>query len=753
MSGLANHDTTQVVGGASGFRQRETCKVPNRASLLGYRRGFQDCAYGLSHLATTTSLMEARVTTATRRLRRTGVAGFAAAVTAGAMLVGTATNAFAFSTVALQLASGASAATVSPGDASDAAATTQVSLGNTFAIANTLVLKLEGTGVAPGTTNGGVAFAAAPTVTVTGPFTTAFGATAGSTSDVAPTFTSALGSSAGAASLTGVKDEDTITITNSSAGTAGDFYTVTISGVTLKVGSAAPNGVVQLHGYASDGGTSLTAPVTIANVLNTKTSLTEVSAAPSSTGVAVGPIALSEVTAGAVFVGGTTSTVRLTLGGVGTPTFTAGVTPTVTVPAGYSSSALVTGAASNQYQFTVTAPATAVAAVVSISGLTVDVSAATGAVTLTATRQLPTVAAIGGTVTAIGVLNQSRTGGTDRYATAGQLFNLGGFTGGALHVAVIASGANYPDALSANYLAAGLNGGFGTRVLLTDPNVLPQPTQQALITGAIATVYIVGGTSAVSTNVSNAIAAMHVSNNNANAFINVIRVAGADRYATNNQVDLFNGASSVNTAIVAVGSNFADALSVAPAVVTKKFPLVLTNGPSLSAAAQSTLVNLGIKNVIIVGGTSAVAAATEASIKALGITIAYRIAGADRTQTAQMIATYETTGTGTAAFAATTAYAALNGLGFGVTTVYVARGDGFADALAAGTVAAAVTGTALPVLTAASPILLTGDPSTLGAGIPAYLGGKSASLTTVNILGLTSAVSVPTTNAVIASIS
>ena len=141
----------------------------------------------------------------------------------------------------------------------------------------------------------------------------------------------------------------------------------------------------------------------------------------------------------------------------------------------------------------------------------------------------------------------------------------GGFTGGTNNVAVIASGANYPDALSANYLAAGLNGGAGTRVLLTDPNVLPQPTSQALITGGIKTVYIVGGTAAVSANVSNAIAAMHVGNNNANAFINVIRVAGADRYATNNQVDLFNGAAvGVNTAIVAVGSNFADALSVAP---------------------------------------------------------------------------------------------------------------------------------------------------------------------------------------------
>src|ERR1039457_3554448 len=75
--GNPNHDTTQVVGGASGFRQRETCRVPTRAVLRGYRRGFQDGAEGLSPPATTTSVMEERVTTATRRLRGASVAGLA----------------------------------------------------------------------------------------------------------------------------------------------------------------------------------------------------------------------------------------------------------------------------------------------------------------------------------------------------------------------------------------------------------------------------------------------------------------------------------------------------------------------------------------------------------------------------------------------------------------------------------------------------------------------------------------------------
>jgi len=689
------------------------------------------------------------VTTATRRLRRTGAATLVAAVTAGVTLIATAGSALALSTVAYQLVTANSQTTVNPGQATAAAADSELSLGNSFAIGNTIVLHLEGTGVNQNQTNEGVGFAAAPTITVSGPFTTSFGATAGSTSDVAPTFTSALASSAGAATVAGIKDEDVLTVTNSSAGATGDFYTVTVGGVTLKVGSAAVNGAVNIRPYNEDptisGATALAAAVLVANVSNAALSLTEVSAAPSTQGVALSPVKITEVTAGAV-VGVGSNTIQLVLTGAGTPQFVAGVTPTVTVPSGYADTANAT-TASGTYTFTVTGPATPVAAVITISGLTVNLTAGgTGVVTLTASRTAPSALAIGAAA-AIGVLTTGRVGGTDRYATASQLFlnNPASFTGGAGLAAVLASGANYPDALSANYLAQGL----GTRVLLTDPNVLPQPTYQALITAGIKTVYIVGGTAAVSSNVSNAIAATHVSNNNANAFINVIRVAGADRYATNNQVDLYNGATvGVNTAVVAVGSNFADALSVAPVVVTKHFPLVLTDGAALSSAAQSTLVNLGIKNVLIVGGTSAVSAAVEASIKALGITIVYRIAGADRTLTASSIATYETTGTGTAAFPATSAYSALNGLGLNIAQVYVARGDGFADALAAGTVAGGI-GTGAVV----GAILLTGDPNTLGAGIPAYLGGKAANVSTLTVLGLTSAVSVATASAAVASIS
>jgi putative cell wall-binding protein len=690
------------------------------------------------------------VTTATRRLRRTGVAGFAAAVTAGAMLIGTATSAFAAELAVTDHVSAGTATTVFPGSTAQAAGDLLVNVPNVFHIGDTLTVNLAG-GAGCGITNGAVGFSAAPTVAASGPTVGTFGAGAtGNTADVTPTFTSAISSSTGACTTAGVKDVLTLTFTNSSNTTApADNYLITVSGQKVNVGSAATTGIVT-ETPAGTGGTA----ATIATVTNTKAAITEVSAAPSTT-VTLNTLTLTEVTAGALLPTGTHNIVLTLAGGtLATGTFVTTVTPTVTAPAGYTVGTIVVAAGT--ITIPITTPATAVAAVVTVAGIQVALGAPTGVLDITAT----TGTVWGSAQPAVGVLNQLRTGGTDRYATAAQLFTAGGYTGGTLHVAVIASGANYPDALSANYLATGLNnttiaGGAGTRVLLTDPNVLPQPTQQALITGNIATVYIVGGPAAVSTNVSNAIAAMHVSNNNANAFINVIRVAGADRYATNNQVDLFNGAvPGVTTAIVAVGSNFADALSVAPTVVSKKFPLVLTAGAVLSASAQSTLVNLGIKNVIIVGGTSAVSAAVEASIKALGITIAYRLAGADRTITAQDIAIWETTAAATQAFAATTSYALLNGLGFSKTAVDVARGDGFADALAAGTVAGAVvSGTAAPIVGNAIPILLTGDPNTLGAGIPAYLSGKAATLATVTILGLTSAVSVPTANAVIASIS
>ena len=124
-----------------------------------------------------------------------------------------------------------------------------------------------------------------------------------------------------------------------------------------------------------------------------------------------------------------------------------------------------------------------------------------------------------------------------------------------------------------------------------------------------------------------------------------------------------------------------------------------------------------VKNVIIVGGTSAVSQAVETAITAAGIKVQYRIAGADRTATAAQIAAWALNG-----LPVTPTYQALAAIPGWVSnsaTVWLARGDNFADALAAGPVAGAL----------GESIVLTASPTTVGPGIATYFAGQAGAIT------------------------
>jgi putative cell wall-binding protein len=693
--------------------------------------------------------MEARVTTATRRLRRSAVATLAATVTAGVAILASSTSAFAaFGTVTNQVDTTTGATTVFPGTTAVGIGSDDFNLTNAFNIGDTLTVTLN---KAPGcgTTSGAVGFSAVPTVTATGPTTLTFGggvASADASSTTLPKFTVATQSSAGACTTAGIKDQLLITFTNSATGVTTDNFELVVGGQTVNIGSAVTNGAVTESALAN--AAVVAAPPTVATVANTKASVSAITSAPASGAtqtVAVGTVTLSDVGTSNIIA----SPIYLT---ASAGVFTTGDAPVVTGPTGSTWTVTGQGTAT----LTLTAGGTAfptTANTFTITGLTVDVPAGNGSYTILAkfTAPSPGVTTIGAAFTVIAVSAQNRIGGIDRYASSAQLFNTKFIPttvpayAGATSV-VLASGANYPDALSATYLAATL----GTGVVLTDPNIIPQQTLAVLTNGTISTVYIVGGTAAISANEQTQIAALHKGNAPLSSLLTVLRVAGADRYATNNAADLFSGASAGSTtAVVAVGTNFADALAAGPAVYAgaggKPFPLVLTDGGTLSTSATSTLTNLGITKVVIVGGTAAVSAAVEASIKALpGITIAYRLAGADRTLTASMIGTWETTG-----LASSGVYGALASLAFpksATANVYIARGDGFADALSA----AAVAGAQKQV------ILLTGGPTLLGAGITAYLGvlptGTFTNVGGLTAVGLTGAVSAATFAAAVASL-
>lgn len=249
-----------------------------------------------------------------------------------------------------------------------------------------------------------------------------------------------------------------------------------------------------------------------------------------------------------------------------------------------------------------------------------------------------------------------RLAGYTRYETAGLLFDQGNWQqGGSI---VLASGANYPDALAASALAGDLN----APIMLTDPNVLSSETEQRIQNLKPSRVYIIGGKAAVSASVERRVAQLTGSG------ANIQRIAGDTRYDTSLKV-----ASSLSnpsdTVIVTTGTNYADALSISPYAFASGSPVVLSSPSSgLSDSALKAIKKAGYKKAVIVGGTSAVPALVALQLKAQGIGSITRLSGDTRYATSAKIAEFELK----------------QNVGFTMDGAYLATGQNFPDALAAG---------------------------------------------------------------------
>ena len=192
----------------------------------------------------------------------------------------------------------------------------------------------------------------------------------------------------------------------------------------------------------------------------------------------------------------------------------------------------------------------------------------------------------------------------------------------------------------------------------------------------------------------------------------------------------------------ATGQTFPDAMSASAMSYAQQWPILLTQQAALSTQASAAIVDLGIKQVIVMGGPIAISDAVVLQVEALGVSV-LRIAGTDLTDTAQLLAEFELSSTVNGSGQAT-------GLGWAVSHAYgvnVARGDFYADALA-GSVVGGRTKT---------PIVLTLNPSTLGTGIPALFNAEHAlavpnQVDAITVLGGPMAVTPATVSAVLASI-
>jgi putative cell wall-binding protein len=279
-------------------------------------------------------------------------------------------------------------------------------------------------------------------------------------------------------------------------------------------------------------------------------------------------------------------------------------------------------------------------------------------------------------------------------------------------------------------------------VLLTETGSVPARTLDALRDSGAGTVYLLGGTAAISDAVAAQLAATpsYDCTGVRGAALQVVRLFGADRFDTARRIAEYAGTGAVGTsvapgtsrplrtAVVASGLGFADALAAGPlsyagaATTTygsgRGFPTLLTGSAALSPEVESALRDLGIEQVLLPGGTGVVSAAVQSRLEALGLNV-IRLAGTNRSETAVAVARF-----------------AVESLGFPRSEVALARGDAFADALAGAAYAGKRT----------APLLLTAGPTTLGDATRDYLLAGGDLTNSLTVFGGEGAVSTGTLN-------
>ena len=287
--------------------------------------------------------------------------------------------------------------------------------------------------------------------------------------------------------------------------------------------------------------------------------------------------------------------------------------------------------------------------------------------------------------------NTIRFYGADRYETAVSV-SKGNWTSS--EYAILARGDEFPDALCAGPLAKAYN----APILLTETKQLNTCVANELKRLNAKTIFIVGGTGAVSQAVENSLKTM--------SGVTVKRLFGTDRFGTSeaiaNQVKLKLG--SVNKAAVAYAYNYPDALSISAIAANMGMPILLTDVNQLPTETSKFIKDNNISQSYVVGGSGVI----SDKVKVL-LPNAKRLGGIDRFATnVEVMKEFQ------------------NNIDF--SKVYAAVGDGprgdeFADALS-GSAAAAMS---------KSPVLLTYK--TVAPSIAGYINGKLGTNTVIAALG------------------
>ena len=190
-----------------------------------------------------------------------------------------------------------------------------------------------------------------------------------------------------------------------------------------------------------------------------------------------------------------------------------------------------------------------------------------------------------------------RISGTDRYQTARQVVRdafPGSTSPGAVRSAYLATGLNYPDALS----AAAAAGAAGVPVLLANGQAdsVDAATLELIRYLGVTTVTIVGGTVVVSPGMESSLVA---------AGLTVSRVGGSDRFQTSQMVSENAFPTGAPQIFLATGYQFPDALAGAALAGLRRSPLYVVPPTCVPARVLSDIASSGASRITLLGGATA----------------------------------------------------------------------------------------------------------------------------------------------------
>lgn len=198
---------------------------------------------------------------------------------------------------------------------------------------------------------------------------------------------------------------------------------------------------------------------------------------------------------------------------------------------------------------------------------------------------------------------------------------------------ILAFGNNFPDALSGSMLSQK----YKAPILLCGSTIKESDAALNFIKSNLAaskTVYILGGTGSISSDVENELKSYGYT---------IKRIGGTDRFDTNVKVVSEFNAKEGTPVVIANGDNFPDALSISSAAASKGYPLLLTSTDTFTESFKEKLQQIKPSKLYIAGGLAAVSEENRNSMKnLLGLSDGdiIRLGGKDRYETSLKISDF-----------------------------------------------------------------------------------------------------------------